>query len=227
MSVLRSFKSLHIIPENRFIELFCILCILVPRYLIRMTDGTQFVVPCCGEWLLVIGGMTRRRCDLWNFSTLCRSSIAFQNCHAFPIVYIIVFPETYATVVTGTGQDRAHDVPTNAPNGAVMIVELSCGRYLESREPILCCIPEEIFSLVPKKHTKLCFLYKMIFLKVFKSKVIKKSQNCDLTNFSHEKWILLKYFECVDRSELTAWVSEWLFERLSLQWRVYASSCLN
>lgn len=99
----------------------------MPRYLVWVTDGTQFVVP-GGRRRLLYGRRTRRSRGRLGALT---GAVTFQDGDTFPVIVVIVLPQTHAAVVAGTRQNRSHHVPANAPYSTIMIVELRhYGRFV-------------------------------------------------------------------------------------------------
>lgn len=96
----------------------------MPRYLIWMTDGTQFVVPGGRRYLLSWCRRTRWSCYNGSFSTLGWNAVSLKNRDAFPVINEIVLPQSHAAVVAGTRQNRAHAIPADAPDRAVVIIKL-------------------------------------------------------------------------------------------------------
>lgn len=110
---------------------------LMPRYLVWVTDGTQFVVP-GGRRRLLHGRRARR--SRRRLGVLA-GAVSSENRHAFPVVVVIVLPQADAAVVARTRQDRSHDVPAYAPHGTIMIVELRHHGYFVTRYVALHIVP--------------------------------------------------------------------------------------
>lgn len=118
----------------------------MPRYLTRVTNGTHFVVSRCRRDLLRRHGMTciwRCSCKK-SLGTLSCSSVAFQHCDAFPVVDVIVLPQPNTSVIAGTCKNRAHHVPANTPDCAIMVVEMSDHGYFKSGQTIWRHIPKTV-----------------------------------------------------------------------------------
>lgn len=96
----------------------------MPRYLIWMTDGTQFVVPGGRRYLLSWCRRTRWSRYNGSFSTLSWNAVSLKDRDAFPMINEIVLPQSDAAVVAGTRQNRSHAIPADAPDRAVVIIEL-------------------------------------------------------------------------------------------------------